>query len=118
MFAFCCLTQHAGAQPAFVLLCLQELKRSLELLPSPLSVFYTANQLPYRKLKTVLTHTHFSFSHLRALSEGSRGDRQEGGTHQGLDRVDVLYSRGFSRRPLPEVQTGATRITKCVKWFK
>ena len=110
VFAFCCLTQHAGVQPASVLLSLQELKTSLELLPSPLKD--TANQLPYSQHKTILAHTHFSFSHLCALSKGSRGDGQGRGTHQGLDRVDVVYSKGYSRRPLAEVQSGATRITK------
>lgn len=114
VFAFGCLTEHAGVQSASVVLCFQDLKRSWELLPSPLED--PANQLPCSKFETILTH--FSFSHLRALSKGSRGDRQGEGTHQGLGRLYVIYWSGFCRRSLPEVQTGAKRITKCMEWLK
>lgn len=110
----CCLTQHAGVQPASVLLSLQELKRSLQLLPSPRKD--TANQLPYNKLKTILTHIFPS--PICVPCPKVPGQVGKEGHTAGFDRVDVVYSRGFSRRPLPEVQTGATRITKCTEWFQ
>lgn len=64
------------------------------------------------------SHTHIFPSPICVLCPKVPGQVGKGGHTSGFDRVDVVYSRGFSRRPLPEVQTGATNITKCTEWFQ
>lgn len=60
------------------------------------------------------THTYLLPSCICMLCPKVPGevDKWEIHRHQGLDRVHVEYSRGFFRRLLPEVHTGATRIIK------
>lgn len=110
IFAFC-LTQYSEVQPASsALFCLKELKRSC--------LEDTANQPPNSKFKITLTHIFPSCICMFCTEVPGEVDKWETHAHQGLSGVDVEFSRGFFRGPLPEIQTGEQWWPNAWEWLK